>query len=220
MRPRAVLYDLFFREPPGRFALGHLLGLATADESFADLLQHKEAAHWHCDIANQDALTWSEKVYEIFGLPLGAPITREEAVQRYRDHSRGVLERVRSFATSHKCGFLLDAEISPRNEESRWIRIAALPILEEGRLVGLRGAKRVIDRPTTPPKSNQIRRGQRSKTYDLYLLDPDSRVALGWHKFDAASDKAAIELAQPLITQPPVELWQAEKLVRTWEPER
>jgi hypothetical protein len=77
-----------------------------------------------------------------------------------------------------------------------------------------------IDRPTTPPKSNQIRRGQRSKTYDLYLLDPDSRVALGWHKFDAASDKAAIELAQPLITQPPVELWQAEKLVRTWEPER
>jgi len=217
MRPRPALHDLFFREPPGRFALGHVLGPAPSEDGFADLLQHKDAAHWHCDIANQDALTWSDKVYEIFGLPPGAPVTREVAVQRYRDHSRGVLDRVRSFATSHKCGFLLDAEISSQSEESKWIRIAALPILDEGRLVGLRGAKRILEQPTTPPKCNRVRRGQGLKTYDLYVLDPDSRVALGWHKFNAPSDKAAIETAQALITQTPVGLWQAEKLVRAWQ---
>lgn len=220
MRPRSVLHDLFFRERPGRFALGHVLGPATVDESFEDLVEHKGVGRWRCDIANQDALTWSKTVYDIFGLPRGAPVTREDAVQRYRDHSRGVLERLRSFATSHKCGFILDAEISPRIEVSQWIRIAALPILDEGRLVGLRGAKRVLEQPTTPSKNIRMRDGQHLKTYDLYLLDPDRRVVLGWHKFDAASDEAAIELAQPLITQSPVELWQAEKLVRNWQSER
>ena len=86
--------------------------------------------------------------------------------------------------------------------------------------MGLRGVKRVLEQPTTPSKNVRMRRGQRLKTYDLYLLDPDSRLTIGWHKFDAASDEAAIELAQPLTIQPPGELWQAEKLVRNWEPER
>ena len=220
MRPRPDLYDLFFREPPGRFALGHVLSHVTPAEDFDYLLQHKDVGQWHCDIANNDALTWSDRVYEIFGLPLGARVGREQAVRRYRTHSRGVLERIRSFATGRKCGFILDAEISPRSEESKWIRIAALPILDEGRLVGLRGVKRVLEQPTTPSKNIHMRRGQRLKTYDLYLLDPDSRLAIGWHKFDAASDEAAIELAQPLAIRPPGELWQAEKLVRNWEPER
>ena len=220
MRPRSVLLDLFFREPPGRFALGYIFGPATAAGGLADLLQHKEAAHWHCDIANDDALTWSDKVYEIFGLPKGGSVTREQAVQRYHDHSRGVLQRVRSYATSRKYGFLLDAEITTSREESKWIRIAALPILEEGRLVGLRGAKRVLEQLTTPSNRIRRRRGLRLKTYDLYLLDPDSSAALGWHKFDEASEKAAIETGQALVIQPPAELWHAEKLVRRWEAER
>jgi hypothetical protein len=220
MRPRSELHDLFFREPPGRFALGHVLVHATLAENFDFLLEHKDVGQWHCDIANDDALTWSDRVYEIFGLPPGARVRREQAVRRYRTHSRGVLEQVRSFATRRKCGFILDAEISPRSEESMWIRIAALPILDEGQLVGLRGAKRVLEQPTAPSKNIRLRRGQHLKTYDLYLLDPDSRVALGWHKFDAASDEAAIQLARPLIIQPPGELWQAEKLVMNWERER
>ena len=105
-------------------------------------------------------------------------------------------------------------------QKSKWIRIAAWPILNKGRLVGLRGVKRVLEQATTPSKNIGMRRSQYLKTYDLYLLDPDSRLSIGWHKFDAASDKAAIELAQPLTIRPPGELWQADKLVRNWEPER
>jgi hypothetical protein len=220
MQPRPELHDLFFRELPGRFSLGHILSRVTPAEDLAYLLEHKDVGQWHCDIANGDALTWSDRVYEIFGLPLGAGVTREQAVRRYRTHSRGVLERIRSFATSRNCGFILDAEINPRSEESKWIRIAALPILNKGRLVALRGVKRVLAQPTTFSKDVRMRRSQNLKTYDLYLLDPDSRLPIGWHKFDAASDKAAIELAHPLTIRPPGELWQAEKLVRNWEPER
>ena len=72
MRLRPELHDLFFQEPPGRFALGHILSRATPAEDLAHLLKHKNVGQWHCDIANNDALTWSDRVYEIFGVPLGA----------------------------------------------------------------------------------------------------------------------------------------------------
>lgn len=36
--------------------------------------------YWRCDLANHDALTWSEQVYRLFGLPTGSPILRDWAV--------------------------------------------------------------------------------------------------------------------------------------------
>jgi hypothetical protein len=58
------------------------------------------------------------------------------------------------------------------------------------------------------------------KTYDLYLFAPDGKVIRGWHKFEASDDEAAIETAQALVRQPPVELWQQSMLVKRWETAR
>ena len=55
------------------------------------------------------------------------------------------------------------------------------------------------------------------KNYDLYLLAEDRGVILGWHSFEAEDDKAAVEIAKPLITQPPVELWLEGNLVKRWD---
>jgi len=134
----------FFREPAGCFALGQLLMSPPAEMDFEHYGGADDTGFWHCDLTNHDALTWSDKVYEIFGLPPGSSVAREDAVAKYREHSRGVLERLRSYAISRKCGFILDAAINPKGD-TRWVRIWAAPVMEEGRVIGLRGLKRVLE---------------------------------------------------------------------------
>ncbi len=138
-----LLRTLFFEEPRGVFSKGHVLTHATA-ATFDEKNLDGDVALWKCDIFNEDRLTWSEKVYELFGFPPGTPVARAEAVARYAAASRDALERVRTYALTRKLGFLLDAEIVPPEGESRSIRVLAVPVLEEGRIVGLRGAKRLL----------------------------------------------------------------------------
>ena len=140
---QSSLQKLYFQEPAARFGLGHILGIAAFDEDL-DELEKKGVGRWRCDLAKNDALTWTTPVYEIFGVPDEGQITREEALSRYRGHSLGVLERLRSYAINRKCGFILDAEISPGDDCSQWIRILAAPVVENGRVIALHGFKRVL----------------------------------------------------------------------------
>jgi hypothetical protein len=144
MRVKSLLLKSFFEVPGGGFALGRILAPAAFKGDFKRDLAEAGVGHWHCDLTNGDALTWSEAVYEIFRLPRGVRVAREAAVARYRDHSRSVLERLRSFAIGRKCGFILDAEIGAPHEDSRWIRILAAPIIEEDKVIGLHGLKRLL----------------------------------------------------------------------------
>ena len=132
---------LFNDEPAGTFVDGHIF-ISPPDLSSAR--QDPGSGYWHCDIAVQNRLTWSEKVYELFGLPAGAPIERDWTVGRYSERSRKTLERLRTYGLNRKFGFILDAEISPEGAGSRWIRVLAVPILAEGRVVGLHGLKRAL----------------------------------------------------------------------------
>ena len=132
---------LFYDEPAGTFSNGHIFVNAphiTRDQA------DPQIGYWHCDIAHDETLTWSEKVYELFGFPKGAPIDRDKAVARYSELSRSALKRVRSYAISRKLGFILDAEISPEGADNRWIRVLAVPILFRGRVVGVHGLKRAL----------------------------------------------------------------------------
>lgn len=99
---------------------------------------------WACDLKDQDRLTWSDKVYDLFGLPVGARIDRDWAVARYAAHSQSALQRVRDFALRHACGFVLDAEIEPEGANCRWIRVLALPEFRDGQIVRLHGLKRML----------------------------------------------------------------------------
>jgi hypothetical protein len=100
--------------------------------------------YWACDIAHQDRLSWSDKVYELFGLPAGVPVDREWAVGRYAAHSRATLQRVREYALRHAFGFMLDAEIELEEARRRWIRVLAVPVSENGRIARLHGLKRAL----------------------------------------------------------------------------
>ena len=143
--PKSLLiHELFFGEPAGRFALGHVFRSTQAFAAADQVPASDDVGRWRCDITDHDKLTWTETVYELFGLPADAQVERDEAVARYSDHSRSVLERLRTFAITRGCGFILDAAIHPKGEENRWIRILAVPILENNRVVALQGLKRAL----------------------------------------------------------------------------
>ena len=132
---------LFNEEPAGTFAHGHIfISAPDLTSPQAD----PEVGYWHCDIRREDKLTWSEKVYELFGLPAGTPVDRDWAVERYSELSRCALERVRTYALRRKFGFILDAAIKSEETGEHWIRVLAFPIVARGRVVALHGLKRAL----------------------------------------------------------------------------
>jgi hypothetical protein len=132
---------LFENEPAGTFTQGHVFMNAP---ELAIACQDPDIGYWRCDIADDDRLTWTDKVYELFGLPNGAPVERDWAVERYSEPSRDALTKVRTYALGRKFGFILDAAIKVEEAEERWIRVLAYPIVARGRVVGLHGLKRAL----------------------------------------------------------------------------
>lgn len=51
---------------------------------------------------------------------------------------------MRKFGLTRDFGFILDAEIEPEGAPSRWIRVLAVPVIDNGRLVALHGVKRAL----------------------------------------------------------------------------
>lgn len=101
------------------------------------------AGLWECDLSD-DSLIWSGGIYDIFGLPRGATVSRDEAVSLYAEDSRASMERLRAYAIKHRRGFTLDAKIRPASGPSRWMRLIAAPVCEGGRVVRLHGLKLII----------------------------------------------------------------------------
>lgn len=142
MPTEGVLPQLFLSEPAGRFALGHVF---SGGKGFVEPTSaNEEIGHWRCDITDDNRLTWSNEVYELFGIPAGTQVNRDEAVAHYSEQSKSVLDRLRAFAINRRCGFILDALISPDGSSNQWIRLIAFPILQAGRVVGLQGLKRAL----------------------------------------------------------------------------
>src|SRR6476646_3372011 len=68
------------------------------------------AGAWECDL-NTNVLTWTDGVFDLFGLPRGARIDREDALALYGDESRLEMERLRAHAIERQQGFSMDARI-------------------------------------------------------------------------------------------------------------
>jgi PAS domain-containing protein len=146
LEPLALRHTWPLWEQPRHFELGHVLNSALIEvvqppEVGALSLHH--AGCWECDLAN-DSLTWSGGVYDIFGLPRDADISRDECVGYYREECRAKMERLRANAIRHRRGFTVDVEIRPVTGQSRWMRLIAAPVCVEGRPVRLHGLKLII----------------------------------------------------------------------------
>ena len=133
-------------EQPRHFELGFVLNSAVIDmvgpTEVGGLGVH-HAGCWECDLTD-NSLTWSGGVYDIFGLPRGAKVSRDEAVALYTEESRAAMEHLRSYAIGHKRGFTLDAEIRPAVGGRRWMRLIAAPVCDGDKVVRLHGLKLII----------------------------------------------------------------------------
>jgi PAS domain-containing protein len=145
--PLPLLHSWPISEKARHFELGALLSCAVIDlvepAAIGELGVH-HAGCWECDLTGGDALTWSGGVYDIFGLPRGVPVARDEAAALYREESRAAMERLREYAIRHKRGFTFDAEIRPAVGTGRWMRLIAVPVVKGNRTVKLHGLKTII----------------------------------------------------------------------------
>jgi PAS domain-containing protein len=133
-------------EKPRHFELGCLLNCAAihlVEPAEVGQLGVHHAGCWECDLRD-NALTWSGGVYDIFGLPRDARVSRDEAVAFYCEGSRAAMERLRRYAIRHKRGFTLDAEVRPAMGGSRWMRLIAVPVVQSNLAVRLQGLKMII----------------------------------------------------------------------------
>lgn len=98
---------------------------------------------WECDLADE-ALKWTDVVYDIFDLPRGSAIDRKQTLQCYTERSVADLHARRSKAIEERTGFELDAEIVTAKGNRRWIRITATVESEDGAAVRIFGMKQDI----------------------------------------------------------------------------
>jgi PAS domain-containing protein len=98
---------------------------------------------WECDLADE-SLRWAPGVFDLFGLPRGAPIKRSEVVLQYLPDSRAELERLRSHVIATCGSFTFEAQIRSFDGALRWIRIAADVVSRDGRARHLYGTKQDV----------------------------------------------------------------------------
>lgn len=133
------------------FALGQLRGDEMLDPipDIVDVAERPGSPHirvgeWDCDLTDNNRLRWSDEVHDIFGIPRGAVVRREEAVALYAEESRAAMERLRAYAIRHRRGFTIDVEICPVTTPRRWMRLIAAPVCEADRVVRLQGLKFLV----------------------------------------------------------------------------
>jgi PAS domain-containing protein len=97
-------------------------------------------AAWQCDLRD-DSLTWSDGVYDLFGLPRGSPLDREAIVAMYLPESEAELTRLRNAAIAACGSFTFEAQIRRADGEVRWMRITADVVAENGVARYLYGTK-------------------------------------------------------------------------------
>lgn len=97
-------------------------------------------ASWQCDLRD-DSLSWSDGVYDLFGLPRGSAVAREEIVAMYLPESQAELARLRSEAIATCGSFTFEARIRRADGEIRWMRVTADVVCEKGVARYLYGSK-------------------------------------------------------------------------------
>lgn len=120
----------------------HGRSLVSLDD---DMLAAHGVGRWMCELSD-NSLTWSGPVYDLFGLPRDARVSRDEAVALYCDESRAAMEGLRAYAIRHRRGFTVDAEIRTVAGERRWMRLLAAPVCDGDRVVRLHGLKQDVTR--------------------------------------------------------------------------
>lgn len=131
-----------------RFDLGVLLGCDGIGVAGFESIEDQELAaqgigRWTCDLSD-NRLVWTDPVFDLFGLPRDASISRDEIVALYFEESRAAMERLRAYAIKHRRGFTVDMQVRTVGGSPRWMRLLAAPVCDGNRVMRLHGLKQDI----------------------------------------------------------------------------
>jgi diguanylate cyclase (GGDEF)-like protein len=98
---------------------------------------------WSCSLPD-GRIVWTNGVYDLFGLPRGSAITREQTLAMYEPESLARMEALRQHAIDTLGEFSTDVLITTGIGEPRWIRITATVDGENGKATRIFGMKRDV----------------------------------------------------------------------------
>lgn len=98
---------------------------------------------WECNLANE-TLSWTDGVYDLFGLKRDSAIYRSATLDLYEDRSRREMNQLRSTAISTGQGFALDCRIRSAAGEKRWMRLVVGVGHQHGRPIRIFGSKQDV----------------------------------------------------------------------------
>ncbi len=88
-------------------------------------------ARWQCDLSD-DSISWTDGVYDLFGLERGTPVTREAIIAMYSAESQEELRCLRAAAIAECGSFTFEAKIRRPDGQLRWMRVTADVAVEDG----------------------------------------------------------------------------------------
>ena len=110
------------------------------DESFlAEMGSVAKVGGWELDLRTNQ-LRWSPQVYAMHEVPLGAPITVEQAISFYRDDSREAIRNAVAQAIETRQGYELELALRTAKGSEIWIHTIGKTECEDGRVVRVFGA--------------------------------------------------------------------------------
>ncbi len=86
---------------------------------------------WHLDLETQ-ALTWTDEVYRIHEVPLGTPVTVEEAIRFYTPEGRVTIERAIERAVEEGTGWDVELPLVTATGKQIWVRAYGEVVEEDG----------------------------------------------------------------------------------------
>ena len=98
---------------------------------------------WECNLATE-TLSWTDGVYDLFGLKRSSGIYRNAILDLYEERSRREMNQLRSKAITTGQGFALDCRIKAANGDKRWMRLIVGVGHEHGRPIRIFGSKQDV----------------------------------------------------------------------------
>ena len=118
--------------------------LHRVNQLMESLQKHIHIGVWQLDLATKKSF-WSDEVFAIHELPVQDSISLEENINFYHPDHRKIIKKAIDDAITKGISYDLELKLITHKENEIWIRAIGIPIVEEGKTIGLKGLFQNID---------------------------------------------------------------------------